>query len=629
MKNLIIFFLLSVYMLVNNCDQTIKEIPLIPLEDFFKNPEKDNFHISPEGDYFSFMSPYKNRMNVFVQKIGSDSAIQVTWETDRDIAGYFWANNKRILYLKDTGGDENFHLYGVDYDGSNLKGLTVFDSVRTTIIDELVDFPEYVIIGLNKRDKTVFDPYRLNIVTGELELLAINPGDIIGWLTDHNGKLRAAVSIKGLETSILYRETEQDKFRPVLTTNYKDQLNPLFFDFDNKHIYASSNIGRDKSEIILFNISEGEELETIFKNDEVDVYNLNYSRKRKVLTSISYYTDKKHHFFFDKEAEDIYNRVDKDLGKYEIRIISENLNEDKFIVRTFSDKTRGSYYFFDYKNDKLMKLHDIAPWLKEENMAEMKPIKYLSRDSLTIHGYLTIPIGQKPKKIPVVVHPHGGPTARDFWGFDPEVQFLVNRGYAVFQMNFRGSTGYGRTFKEAGYGQWGLQMQDDITDGVEWLIEEGIAHKNKVAIYGGSYGGYATLAGLAFTPDLYCCGVDYVGVSNIFTILENIPPYWEPLRIMMYETIGDPEKDSLRLKATSPVFHADKITAPLFIAQGANDPRVNKIESDQMVEAMKKRGVEVEYMVKDNEGHGFRNEENRFDFYRAMIVFLDKHIKNK
>ncbi len=629
MKKIIIFYLLSIYILVNNCNQTIKEIPLIPLEDFFKNPEKDNFEISPEGDYFSFMAPYENRMNVFVQKIGSDSAIQVTWETDRDISGYHWANNKRILYLKDTGGDENFHLYGVDYDGSNLKGLTVFDSVRTIIIDELVDFPEYMIIGLNKRDKTVFDPYRLNVENGELELLAENPGDIIGWLADHNGKLRTAISIKGLETSILYRETEQDEFRPVLTTNYKDQLNPLFFDFDNKHIYASSNIGRDKSEIILFNISDGEELETIFKNDEVDVYNLSYSRKRKVLASVSYYTDKKHFFFFDKETEDIYNRLNKDLGKYEIRIISENLNEDMFIVRTFSDKTRGSYYFFDYKNNNLIKLHDIAPWLNEENMAEMKPIKYLSRDSLTIHGYLTIPIGEKPKKLPVVAHPHGGPSARDYWGFDPEVQFLVNHGYAVFQMNFRGSTGYGRTFKEAGYGQWGLKMQDDITDGVEWLIEEGIAHKDKVAIYGGSYGGYATLAGLAFTPDVYCCGVDYVGVSNIFTILENIPPYWEPLRIMMYETIGDPEKDSVRLRETSPVFHADKITAPLFIAQGANDPRVNKIESDQMVEAMKKRGVEVEYMVKDNEGHGFRNEENRFDFYRAMIEFLDKHMKNK
>ncbi len=322
--------------------------------------------------------------------------------------------------------------------------------------------------------------------------------------------------------------------------------------------------------------------------------------------------------------EDLNNKVDG----YEVRIVSSNKEEDKFIIRTFSDRNEGAYFAYDLTTGNLQKIHEIAPWLEEEYLAEMKPIEYMSSDSFTIHGYLTIPKGVKPKNIPVVVHPHGGPSARDFWGFSPTVQFLANNGYAVFQMNFRGSTGYGRKFKEAGYGQWGLKMQDDITDGVKWLIDEGIADPDKVAIFGASYGGYATLAGLAFTPDLYCCGVDYVGVSNLFTILENIPPYWEPLRKMMYEQLGDPVKDSLKLTQISPVFHADNIVAPLFIAQGANDPRVKKIESDQMVEAMKERGIEVEYMVKDNEGHGFRNEENRFDFYRGMIKFLDKHMKD-
>jgi dipeptidyl aminopeptidase/acylaminoacyl peptidase len=260
-------------------------------------------------------------------------------------------------------------------------------------------------------------------------------------------------------------------------------------------------------------------------------------------------------------------------------------------------------------------------------MAEQKPIEYKSRDGLTIHGYLTLPNCDKKKGLPVVVHPHGGPWYRDSWGFNPEVQFLANRGYAVFQMNFRGSTGYGREFWEASFKQWGKTMQDDITDGVNWLVDEGIADKDKVAIYGASYGGYATLAGLTFTPEVYCCGVDYVGVSNLFTFMKTIPPYWKPFMEMMYEMVGDPTKDSVLMHDASPVFYADKITAPLFIAQGANDPRVNKAESDQMVDALKKRGIEVEYMVKDNEGHGFYNEENQFDFYEAMEKFLAKHMK--
>tara|TARA_B100000676_G_scaffold127101_1_gene126223 strand:+ start:1 stop:777 length:777 start_codon:yes stop_codon:yes gene_type:complete len=258
----------------------------------------------------------------------------------------------------------------------------------------------------------------------------------------------------------------------------------------------------------------------------------------------------------------------------------------------------------------------------------MLPIKYTARDGLTIHGYLTLPKGKEHKNLPVIINPHGGPWARDYWGFNPEIQYFANKGYAVFQMNFRGSVGYGRDFWECSFKEWGKSMQDDITDGVNWLIEQGIADKDKIAIYGASYGGYATLAGLAFTPDLYACGVDYVGVSNIFTLLETLPPYWELGRQMMYEMIGNPDTEKELLTAASPLFHVDKIKAPLFIAQGANDPRVKKSESDQIVEALKKRGIDVPYLVKDNEGHGFANEENRFEFYRKMGDFLDLHLMN-
>ncbi len=301
----------------------------------------------------------------------------------------------------------------------------------------------------------------------------------------------------------------------------------------------------------------------------------------------------------------------------------------KGIVTVYSDRLRSKYYIYDFASKETMEIANPFPWINEKDMAYMKPIVYTSRDGLTIHGYLTLPKGIDAKNIPVVVNPHGGPWSRDGWYFNPEVQFLANRGYGVLQMNFRGSTGYGKKFWEASIKEWGKKMQDDITDGVEYLKKEGIADPERIAIYGGSYGGYAALAGVTFTPDLYACAVDYVGISNLFTFMKTIPPYWKPYLDQQYEMVGNPEKDSLLLAEASPALHADKIKAPLLIAQGANDPRVNKAESDQMVAALKDRGLEVEYMVKDNEGHGFRNQNNKFDFYGAMEKFLDKHLKAK
>ncbi len=619
--------LIITIMTLLSCTDRFQRAPVISLEDFFKNPEKTYYKISPDGEYLSFMAPYENRMNINVQKRGSDSARQLTAETDRDIAWYIWANENRILYLKDDGGNENYKLYGVDIDGSNLKCLTDFKGVRTTIIDDLEDIPDYMIIGLNKRDATVFDPYRININTGALEMLAENPGNIVGWITDHDGKLRLAYAITGgINKTILYRESEKDDFKPVLTTSYKDEFDPQFFTFDNNNLYVSSNIGRDKMVIVEFDPRTGKEVDTLFSHDEVDVTGLHFSRKRKVITTASYYTTKLQRYFFDETVKNMFDKLNEELSMYELSIAGYDKEEQKFIVRTYSDRSRGAYYYFDNENNILEKIHDISPWLKEENLAEMIPVEYKSRDGLTIRGYLTLPSGVKPKNLPVVINPHGGPWARDRWGFNPEVQFLANRGYAVLQMNFRGSTGYGKEFWLKSMKQWGKTMQDDITDGVQWIIQQGIADNDRIAIYGGSYGGYATLAGLAFTPDIYACGVDYVGVSNMFTFMKTIPPYWEPMRQMFYEMVGDPIKDSALMAEVSPVMHADKISAPLFVAQGANDPRVNKAESDQMVEAIRARGIEVEYMVKDNEGHGFRNEENRFDFYRAMEKFLATHI---
>jgi len=626
MRTRVIFVLVVLSIFVFGCAPKEEMPRLIPMEDFFRNPESAGFNLSPDGEHLAFMKPWQNRLNVHVQKIGKEEVARISSATERDIAGFIWANNSRIAYVQDTAGDENFRLYAVNIDGSDFKELTPFEKVRVSIIDELENDDEHMLIDMNKRDARVFDVYRININTGKMQMIAQNPGNVTGWMTDYDGNLRVAITTDGVNTSVLYRNSEKEDFQNLITTTFKETLTPLFFTFDNKNLYVASNIGRDKEAIYEYDVENKKNIKLLYEHPEVDVNYLLKSDKRKIITGVYYYTDKGHYFFFDKNRKQLQESLEKRLPGYEVSVTSASKDETKVLVRTYSDKSLGAYYYFDRDTEDFKKLVDVSPWLNEDELAEMKPISYTSRDGLTIYGYLTLPKGVKSKNLPVIINPHGGPWARDTWGFLPDVQFLANRGYAVLQMNFRTSTGYGRKFWEAGFKQSGLAIQDDITDGVLWLIEQGIADPECVGIYGGSYGGYCTLAGVAFTPDLYACGVDYVGISSWFTILESIPPYWEPMREMFYEMVGDPEKDKELLEATSPLFHADKIKAPLFVAQGANDPRVNIKESDQIVDALKERGIEVEYMVKDNEGHGFRNEENRFDFYRAMEKFLGKHL---
>jgi dipeptidyl aminopeptidase/acylaminoacyl peptidase len=628
-----LFVLLAVLpLLFVACDTKPEEkAPKLAVEDFFKNPEKFSWRISPDGEYASYLSPHNGHTNVFVQKITDSVGIPITNDTVRNIYQYQWKGN-RIVYLQDVGGDENFQMFSVGSDGKDLKALTPFPKVRTEILDnwrEVTGKEKEMMIGLNKRDARYFDPYSINIETGELKVLFQNEKNYDSWVTDHTGSIRIASKTDGVNTTYYQRATEAAAFDSFLTTTYKDQFAIQFFTFDNKNVYVSSNIGRDKTAIVEYDLTAKKEVKEVYSNSEYDVDGLSYSEKRKVLTMVNFTSWKAEHHFLDKETEDEYKKMGEKFKGYEIGIYGNNNAEDKFVVWTGNDKLAAKYYYYDKKTGDTKFLGDAFPWLKEETMASMKPIEYKSRDGLTIHGYLTLPKGYEAKNLPVVINPHGGPWARDDWGFNTEAQMFANRGYAVLQMNFRGSTGYGKEFWLKSQKQWGKTMQDDITDGVEWLKKEGIADPKRVAIYGGSYGGYATLAGVTFTPDLYACAVDYVGVANMFTFMKTIPPYWEPYKAMFYELVGDPVKDSALLAAASPVLHAGNIKTPLFIAQGANDPRVNKAESDQMVEALKKRGVAVDYMVKNDEGHGFHNENNRLDFYKAMDKFFDKYLSGK
>nr|WP_204524201.1 S9 family peptidase [Corticimicrobacter populi] len=607
-----------------------------PLRDFFRNPEKSHFRLSDGGRMLSFMQPVSidgqpPRMNIYVQALEGSRPVGeprlLTAESARDISSYAWKGDDTILFQKDFGGDENFHVVAVDVPTGKITDLTPFEGVRAGIEDDLEDDPDHILISHNQREPMVFDVYRYNLRNGTSVRVAENPGNILGWQTDHQGRIRAAIATDGLNSTLLYRDSEEEDFRTLATVDFKTTVSPLFFTFDDRKLYALSNRGRDKIALVIIDPAHPDQEELVFETTEVDLDGAAYSRLRKVLTSAYYQTSTPQQHFFDDSTEKLFARLHSHLPGYEITPQSATRDERKLVVAAWNDRTPGARYIYDVDADSLDKLGDINPWIPEHAMAQVQPVQYTSRDGLTLHGYLTLPPGKPARDLACVVNPHGGPWARDSWGYNPEAQFLANRGFCVLQINFRGSTGYGRAFWEAGFGQWGLRMQDDITDGVNWLVEQGIADPSRIGIYGGSYGGYATLAGITYTPELYAAAVDYVGVSNLLTFMNTVPPYWKPIMPKLYEMVGHPEHDRERLTATSPALNAERIRTPLFIAQGAQDPRVNKAESDQMVEALRQRGIEVEYMVKDNEGHGFHNDENKFEFYEAMERFLTEHLK--
>ncbi len=600
--------------------------PRIPLRDFFRNPAANNLKISPGGTHIAVLRPHKQRMNIFVRNLATQEERQVTFNTDRNVGGYFWKTDRHIIFVRDQGGDENYRVYRTDLDGGDVQDLTPFEGVRALIADDLRDEPDYLLVALNQRIRDVFDVYRLNIHSGELEMIAENSGKITSWMTDHNGDVRLAEITDGVEATILVRDKVEDEFRPLIKYDFTTSIHPLFYTFDNKHLYALSNRGRDTRSIVIIDGETGEDREVLFELEGYDVGGLAYSQKRKVLQYVSYTTWKRHYHFLDAETEELHSRLAQKLPDVEVVVADSDLEEEKFIIRTYSDRSLGAYYLYVKATDELTLLDEVSPWLNEADMCRMQPLKYRSRDGLTIHGYLTLPQNVEARQLPVVLLVHGGPWLRDSWGYRSEVQFLANRGYAVMQVNFRGSTGYGRKFWQASFKEWGGRMQDDLTDGVQYLIDKGIADPARVAIYGGSYGGYAVLAGLCFTPELYACGIDFVGVSNLLTFMDSIPPYWRPVRAKMHRMIGNPETETDFLRSRSPVFHVDAIKSPLLVAQGAKDPRVNINESNQIVEALRNRGIDVPYIVKENEGHGFHNEENRLEFFAAMEQFLHKHI---
>lgn len=610
------------------------------VSDYFQKPNQSGFQFSPNGSYLSYREKDDNKKNhVYVKNTETDEVKKAITEGKDLVRGYGWANENRLIYIKDNGGDENYHLFAVDLDGSNEKELTPYNKVRVSILNKLKDQKDYMIISMNKDNPQVFEPYKININTGEIEKLFENKdisNPISGYDFDKDGNLRAYTQQQnGIEYVLYYKNLETGTFDKIIQTSWKDNFSIIGFDYTSKNpndAFVLSNLENDTAEIVLYDLKTKKTIKKLYKNEIYDAGGVSISRKRDYEIDYFYYSGEKYEVI---PVSDTYKALRKkftsQFGSKDVYITSKTDNEDKYLLYVTSDKLYGIYYLYNQTTDSFKEVLNLMPSLKEKDMAEMRPIQFKSRDGLTIHGYLTIPNEVNTgKKVPMIVHPHGGPYGpRDDWGFNPTTQLFASRGYATLQVNYRGSGGYGKEFFLAGSKQIGRKMLDDLEDAVSYAKKLGIIDENKIAIYGASYGGLATLGSLVKTPDLYTCGVDYVGVSNLFTFYKSFPPYWKPYLEQVKEQWYDftSEEDKKIMTAVSPALNADKITKPLFVVQGANDPRVNIDESDQIVVNLRKRGVDVPYMVKYNEGHGFGHEENSIELHETMMGFFAKHLK--
>lgn len=618
----------------------IAQLPqLIDREVFFGNPEYAGAQISPNGKYISFIKPYKDVRNIWVKGVDEpfEKAKPLTAESKRPISNYFWSrDSKRILFVKDNAGDENFNVYTVDpvaaaaADGVPAAvNLTNAQGVRTQIYHVPESDPDSIYIGINERDKAWHDLYKVSISTGTKTLLRENKDRLLGWVFDHADKMRLATrSAEDGGTEIL--KVDGDKFTKIYSCGPLEGCGTYEFTKDNKRFYLETNKGdRDLSQLVLFDPETmKEELYEMDPEKRVDVGSIWFSSRTKEPIATVYSDDKTRIYFKDKGYEKIYNLIKKRLGDREVSFGSSTTDEQKFIISTFSDVDPGTVWLFDSKSENLSTLYQVREKLPRASLAKMTPIRYKSSDGLEIPAYLTLPKGVEAKNLPLIVVPHGGPWSRDMWGYSGMAQFLANRGYAVLQPNFRGSTGYGKKFIDAGNGQWGDKMQDDITWGVKHLVANGTVDAKRVGIMGGSYGGYATLAGVTYTPDVYAAAVAIVAPSNLNTLLGSIPPYWESIRKMFHMRMGDPGTPEGRnqLERQSPLNHVDKIKTPLMIVQGANDPRVKKHEADQIVIALRERNYPVQYMLAPDEGHGFQRPVNNMAMYAESEKFLAKYL---
>lgn len=606
----------------------MSEVNIIPKSVLFGNPVKTSPQISPNGKMMSYIAPLEGVLNIWVSDIGSDDYKVVTKDKNRGILSYFWAqDNQHILYLQDKDGNENWRLYAVDLNSGEIKDFTPFEDVQVQVLAHNKHFPDDIVIGMNKDNPHVHDIYHLNLKNSQLKKVAENPGNIASWVVDTNLKVRGAMAATeegGFD--FIVRDNEESDWKHILSWEMEDSLNSgvSLFSKDGKYVYLIDSKGFNTGRLKKLNLETGESI-VIIEDPEYDVSDIMIHPETYEIQMVSFTKAKNENVIFDESIRtDIENIAKLNPGDF---MVYDRDDADKtWLIGYTNDNTPVAFYAYDREKREGKFLFYSKPDLANYSLASMTPISFTSRDGLTIHGYLTMPVGKENESVPMVLNVHGGPWHRDTWGYNPEAQWLANRGYACLQVNFRGSTGYGKKFLNAGDREWGGKMHDDLIDAVEWAVKNGYTDKDKVAIYGGSYGGYAALVGATFTPDVFKCAIDVVGPSSIITLINTIPPYWSTFLNNFKKRVGDPETEEEFLKSRSPLFKVDNIKIPMLIAQGANDPRVKQSEAEQIVEAMKSKGIDHEYLLFPDEGHGFVKPENRIKFYTHAEKFLSKHL---
>jgi dipeptidyl aminopeptidase/acylaminoacyl peptidase len=600
--------------------------PLIPRQTLFGNPKRIQPKLSPDGSYLTYIAPDdKNVLQVWLRTLKEEDERQLTKEQKRGIRDYFWTYNpEQLIYLQDSDGDENSHLYSVNIQSGLIRDLTPFQGVKAQLIALDAEFPEEILVGLNLNKPQKFDVYRINLKNGAVELDTDNPGNILGWKANAQFQILAAMAATsdgGFD--LLFRQTVEQPWSSLRHWTPDEQGRAISFSKDGQSLYILGSHEANARRLIALDLATKQE--TIIAEDpDYDVDSVITHPTQRHLQAVSFYKDKLHWQILDRDLARDFEEITK-VRSGEVSLLSRDLADENWLISYRTDNKPTYYYLYNREAKSSILLFGDRPELEEVPLVQMNPISYLARDGLNIHGYLSLPQGLEPP-FPTVILVHGGPWWRDTWGYDPKAQWLANRGYAVLQPNFRGSTGYGKAFVNAGNRQWAATMHDDLIDGVNWLIDKGIANRHKIGIMGASYGGYAALVGLTFTPDVFACGVDLVGPSNLVTMMKSFPPYWASMMAIFRHRVGNLETEAEFLRERSPLFLVDRIEKPLLIGQGANDPRVKQAESEQIVEAMRQARKPVQYVLYTDEGHGLARPENRLHFYGVAEEFLAKHL---
>jgi dipeptidyl aminopeptidase/acylaminoacyl peptidase len=622
-RSILFFYFIGLSVFLLSCQGKEKRLAA---ELFFHTTKKSNFEISPNGKYISFLENYEGHKNLFVIDLTDTSTHRITTFEDRAVKTAFWANNDELIFLMDQDSGDSLQLMVVNWKDHVFRSLLT-TSARVHWIEPTQVINNEVLISLNDRDSLLFDAYRLNIQTGQKHLVAQNPGNVGMWMPDCSGKIRLAVVSDGRTETILTRQNEALDFQPIIKSSYRANVQPLGFTaHDRDRIYALSDLMRDKLALVEVDLKTGNEMEVLYEHPEVDLNTAGYSFQEGSMGFIEFDTQHPGRYFFDQKLKDVFLKINNKIPDYSLKLIARDSLFTGFIIHASLDIDAGATYYYNYKEDRLLKLSEDNPHLNPRDLAPMKPISFYTRDGLKLSGYLTVPQNVSGK-LPAIVIPPFGINSRAIWGYNPEIQFLVSRGYAVLQVNTRGIKGFGKKQWFKGFRNWGTVIQDDITDATTWLIREGIVDSTKIGIYGFSLGGYSALHSSCYKPNLYACAASYSGITNLFTYSQEDPLNYKPHRQMAYEMIGDPMKDNEYFRKNSPIFHTDKIKHPVFIIQGSRDTRSNVNETNQFVKDLRHKGIPVTYMLNEEEGHQFENEKNKISLYKELAAFFDKYLQ--